>query len=523
MNFSQLLCLVMPKKGVARRQPKLVLRNAKTLVLASPFLLICNSHAWSKESENKDLLTVEQIKEELLLIENLLEQQHPNFGFYKPTADVKNAFAQVRKSQTQPLSRQAFFDLAFPLVAQVKDSHTCLSAPLEIRRQYFDYNKKALPLLLTFHEDFAVLNRTHPMIAAGTKILEINDRTVPEIIEALADYSCQDGKNVSATLHRINQNFPVLYQRAFGESVNFSVNTVNQMGETTSVDVESYPLNAMSSIYSPSDSLRSFIKTRWKQNEETYYIKLRSFLVGKERFARSIDRVFKDIREKKAKHLILDLRGNGGGWVANASLMLAYLLNSRHHFPHYFHVPNQKLASLAPVLSNRKISKDKKELLEDANSFIRRIKRFRGRKRAFPKGLYALARSQAWGKKAYNGELHVLIDGGTYSAASMLAAQLRLKRKVTFYGDIAGGAPNRNCSSPHHAYALPHSGLKLQVAWNCNIEKLNKKPEVFKPNVFFVDEASDSRWKDRLLKQVYKRIAGKWFPPLPQTKPTELQ
>ena len=117
----------MPKKGVARRQPKLVLRNAKTLVLASPFLLICNPHAWSKESENKDLLTVEQIKEELLLIENLLEQQHPNFGFYKPTADVKNAFAQVRKSQTQPLSRQAFFDLAFPLVAQVKDSHTCLS------------------------------------------------------------------------------------------------------------------------------------------------------------------------------------------------------------------------------------------------------------------------------------------------------------------------------------------------------------------------------------------------------------
>ncbi|MDA9008421.1 S41 family peptidase [Alphaproteobacteria bacterium] len=437
--------------------------------------------------------------------------------------EVKDAFARARSAATTPLSIQNYFNLAYPLVAQIKDSHTCIFAPRKIRRDSFRHDGAAFPLLMTFHEDFAVVNRNREQVEAGTKIIEINNRTIPEIVFGLSDFSCQDGNNVSATLNRMNRNFPLVYQMAYGNHFSFTVAMVTPDGRKISKKLRSMPVNIMNSLYAPPTLLKSFIKTRWKTNEQTYYMKIRSFLVGKDRFARSMERVFKEVREKDVKHLVIDLRGNGGGWVSNASLLLAYLLNRRHYFPHYFHVPSKKLNALATVLPNTKLVKDEQDALKEANHFIGQIKRFGGRKRAYPQGLYALARSQAWGKKSFKGELHVLVDGGTHSAASMMAAQLRLKRKVTFYGDIAGGAPNRNCSSPHHVYVLPHSGFQLQVAWNCNIEKLNRKPGVFKPDFFFVDEAHDSRWKDRLLKLVYKKIAGKWFPPLPLEKPLKLK
>ncbi len=523
MIVSQISPPVTTKDGVDFVESKSVLRIAKMLVLGGFFLLICESFAWSKDNENKGLLTAEQIKTELTLIEKLLEQQHPNFGFYKSATEVKDAFIRARSAASAPLSVQKYFNLVYPLVAQVKDSHTCIFAPRKIRRNSFRYDGAAFPLLVTFHEDVAVVNRKHNQVEVGTKIIEINSRTIPEIISDLSDFSCHDGNNISATLNRMNQNFPLMYQMAYGNRLSFTVLMITPDGREISKRMRNRPVNVMSSLYEPSTWLKGFIKTRWKKKEQTYYMKIRSFLVDKDRFARSMERVFKDVSEKNAKHLVIDLRGNGGGWVSNASLLLAYLLNRRHYFPHYFHVPSKKLNALATVLPNKKLVKNERDALKEANHFIGRIKRFSGRKRAYPQGLYALARSQAWGKKSFKGELHVLIDGGTYSAASMMAAQLRLNRKVTFYGDIAGGAPNRNCSSPHHVYVLPHSGFQLQVAWNCNIEKLNRRPGVFRPDFFFVDEAHDSRWKDRLLKLVYKKIAGKWFPPLPLEKPLKLK
>jgi hypothetical protein len=198
-----------------------------------------------------------------------------------------------------------------------------------------------------------------------------------------------------------------------------------------------------------------------------------------------MDQTFEEMRQKKVKTLILDLRGNRGGWIDNASLILAYLLRTRHYFPHFYHVPKKKMIALTTVKPRADLAIRDEKMFQSANKFISKISRFSGRKNARPQGQYVLVKPRSWGKRAFNGSLHVLIDGGTFSAASMMAVQLRLKRKVTFYGEPTGGSPNRNCNAPSHYYELPHSKFSALIAWACNIESVKGGQIQFKPDYFF--------------------------------------
>jgi Peptidase family S41 len=64
----------------------------------------------------------------------------------------------------------------------------------------------------------------------------------------------------------------------------------------------------------------------------------------------------------------------------------------------------------------------------------------------------------------------VLIDGGTFSTAADVCAQLRARTQAVFVGEETGGAAEGNTSGLNAQIVLPNSGLKLKVQmygyWN---------------------------------------------------------
>ncbi|WP_293741259.1 S41 family peptidase [uncultured Pedobacter sp.] len=63
---------------------------------------------------------------------------------------------------------------------------------------------------------------------------------------------------------------------------------------------------------------------------------------------------------------------------------------------------------------------------------------------------------------AFKGKIYVLIDGGTFSAGSLLAANLKALKNVTFVGEETGGSKNVWTALTLKSLSLPTSQLLIR-------------------------------------------------------------
>ena len=492
-------------------------RMVLTVCLSAASIFAFTSSASSTEVEN---LSVKQMQAELALIQEVLETQHPNLGLHQSKKEFRASFSKTRKELTHSLSPQEYYRIVLPLVAQVRDGHTCIFMSEEAERKFF-YFQNGFPLLLNFLHDRTVVSEESYPFPAGATVTKIDGRPIEEIVQILSNYACNDGSNSSSDLYEANKNFPTLYSLAFEEPrTDFILTFADEKGEESERRYGGETLSYAAAKYRDGSWLpKPFMWGKKLEESEAFYLRVRTFLADKGRFAATLESVFKEISDLGVEELILDLRGNPGGTIDNASLLLAYLLNKKHYFPKHIHVPKAKLQPLMDVKKRTDLNSNSKDPVAAANNVLRRIHRFGGRRKAQPQGYYVLLTQRVWGKKAYKDGLHVLIDSGTFSAASMMAAQIDLNRKATFYGEPTGGSPNRNCNAPSFFYELPHSKFRLDVAWACNIQDPNSKGDLFEPDYFFSDTKPDRRRADRLLTFVQKVIKDDWAFEKPKPKP----
>ena len=85
-------------------------------------------------------------------------------------------------------------------------------------------------------------------------------------------------------------------------------------------------------------------------------------------------------------------------------------------------------------------------------------------------GLHPGVAGQKPAGSPFLGRLVVLTDGGTFSTAADVCAQLRARTKAVFVGEETGGAAEGNTSGLNAQIVLPNSALKLKVQmygyWN---------------------------------------------------------
>ncbi len=153
-------------------------------------------------------------------------------------------------------------------------------------------------------------------------------------------------------------------------------------------------------------------------SKEVVACKLYSFIVEKN----DIDKMMK--QAAKYPKFILDLRGNGGGYV----IIEQYLLS------HFF---NREVA-IADLVTKKKTETTVTKPLGD---------------------------------REYKGEVAVLVDSNSASAAEITARVLQLENRAKIYGDVSSGSvmtsialPFRNIVSSFADAAIIHTGMSVTVA-----------------------------------------------------------
>jgi C-terminal processing protease CtpA/Prc len=66
-------------------------------------------------------------------------------------------------------------------------------------------------------------------------------------------------------------------------------------------------------------------------------------------------------------------------------------------------------------------------------------------------------------ENAFKGKIYVLINGGSFSASSIISSNLKGSKRATFVGQETGGAFNGTVAGFMPMVQLPHSKIKIKV------------------------------------------------------------
>jgi carboxyl-terminal processing protease len=162
-----------------------------------------------------------------------------------------------------------------------------------------------------------------------------------------------------------------------------------------------------------------------------------------------------------AKHLILDLRGNGGGRVINLLHMSSFLLTRE-----------QPLGTFVDKPAVKKFQEETGEKSTD----VFKIAEWSKNK------LTPLRRN----KEPFKGDIVVLIDGGTGSASEMIAAALKEHRGATIIGSPSAGAVLASTMRPmEHGFLLQFPVMDYVTIKGKRLEGNGLVPDITAPAARF--------------------------------------
>jgi hypothetical protein len=294
-------------------------------------------------------------------------------------------------------------------------------------------------------------------IKGNYEVLSLDHKTVPEMMEKIAPYISSDENGIDFKYHQVSQLFDFyrhLSDPFSGDSI--SIKYVKGSDTiSTHLALGIAPINSINSrllkAASADIAIQKGIGTFKIENSDVGVFRFRSFTAcnGNE-YDEFLEQSFSELKSKKIKKLIVDLRGNTGG-IMQYSIM-SYFVGDEVELGRYV-VEKPKRAFETIHLKKR--NGDYRR-----HKWMSRIQRFQIWLNNFENGT---VRTETINENLiYDGDIIVLTDEGTFSSASMLACHLKTLCNAKIVGRTPGGSFYRGNAGTIVA-VLPNSKFPLLV------------------------------------------------------------
>jgi hypothetical protein len=171
-------------------------------------------------------LSVSQLREDLGRLRFTLEHAHPNLHRYTARPAMDALFDSIGARLNRPLTDLEFYRRLFPLVDAIRDSHTSLQLPPDLRRYFGGGTRPVFPLDLYFSDGRVLVEADfsdRPLVAPGAEVLSIDGRPMAEIARALAAGIAIDGFAPDTRASRLGRLFWFYYGTLFPDSGRYAV------------------------------------------------------------------------------------------------------------------------------------------------------------------------------------------------------------------------------------------------------------------------------------------------------------
>ena len=361
-------------------------------------------------------LTAAHMREDFDLMRKSLEEAHTGLYRYSTKDQMDRAFATQRAKLNRPLTKMEYLLLMSQTAAMIRCGHTSID-PDEGMKKELD-TIPMLPLRGRVEDGrLVVLFNDTPddrTILPGMEVIKINGHDVAGILHRIWPFESADGDIETGKPMHITNFFPLFYWALLEHTDQFVIEARPEAGKIVTAKLTGVtraerasnqnPVNASAKAalnvlnWTPENQGLRFLK-----DPEIAEIRIRYF-IGSD-FPQWVEATFKTLREKNAKTLIIDLRGNGGGQDEYGAVLVSYLTDKP--FRYFDHI---NIKTITPSFKEH----------SDWNAADET--RLRDGAIANPAGGYLVTEKlhpglaeQLPGRTPFLGKVFVLIDGGTFS------------------------------------------------------------------------------------------------------------
>ncbi|MEB2785804.1 S41 family peptidase [Algoriphagus persicinus] len=370
-------------------------------------------------------ISPEQMKEDLGIFRNGLERFHPEMYRYTDADSFSKIFDRIESQLDHPMNQWEFYKMMRPAVSAIKDGH--VKWIMQGKDQHYGH----------FGDESA------PTLA---EVQSINGKPITQIkAELMKSMTFGDGNSEGGKNHQLNRFFSAFFALEYGVENAYEVALLDQGKAVawTGKGVEKFQIEA---DYITEDAPFNFRMT----NGWTGIMKINRFFSYKHEpnFKQFLKNSFESLNDANISNLILDLRGNEGGFEKLGIELYRYL--AQDEFEYYDFVSTKKNQKSAYPSYTSKIFRMLNSFSKEKNGILRFTKA-PGLKTYKPY------------KNAFNGNLILLLDGQSFSVTTEFASRVMADGRARFIGEETAGETEVNSSGFFTIITLPNSKIDLGI------------------------------------------------------------
>ena len=399
------------------------------------------------------------LQADLTVLRTALEEAQTSIYRYSSKAKVDDAVIQAFHAAEDSLLYLDFIKA----IARVQNEIACGHSGWGHTPTYFGYRNehvKLFPFDVTiingqyFVKHNNSLNRT---IEEGSEILRINGLAVDSLTSILRRHTMVDGKSGLKGYTALEAFLPNAYSNFIDNPEHFNLRLRHPDGQKFQASVMPLLRYQIDSIrnyhYTPTrlgiplrleliNSNTALYTIKWFRNE---YIQSQG-----QNFNGFTDSVFSVLAQYNIDNLIIDLRGNRGGWTANGNKLLSYLINDPIPYIRKVEVKKYKNYSFEPIIKSFPGYSDTTILSPN------------GKQRYEWSNYPSLVTYPAKANR-FVGQCYVLIDDMSRSCSAAFSSIAQDHTNAIFVGSETGGS---KCGSNAMVMTiqLPYSGVIINFS-----------------------------------------------------------
>ncbi len=307
-----------------------------------------------------------------------------------------------------------------------------------------------------------------------SEIIEINHRSVDEMMQLIGNYISSDEDQIGFKYHQASHLFE--FYRHLSDPFSNDTIPVKYLKRNDTIEINlirgSAPVHTMNKRIADYTVKLSSFETEYGEfkiiRSKYGYFRFHSFVAcGGPSYRDFLERSFKSMKDKNIDKLVIDVRGNTGGVM-------------QYEFMSYFLGADVNLGRY--VVEKPTFKTKNKYIKKLGFDYIRhwqmsRKQRYMSRRGLFNDGVIKTKAKDS--TLIFKGDVIVVTDEGTFSSASMLACHLKSLVNAKIIGRPAGGSFYKGNSGTLEV-TLPKSGFVLFVNPNTYYSQLKQSDDPFK-------------------------------------------
>jgi len=493
-------------------------RKSRMNMICSAVLTI--SAIFPPHSQSQNLTLKEQIEDFEIFKGGLNEGHSGMYNFITKKAFEKKCDS-VQRTFKEGISLEDYYLKLRFLITSLKHGHDRINLPtngwINYKMGVLDLSRLYLPFQFVILKDKLVILEDcskEQLIPKYSIVKSINEVSSKELITKMLPYMPSDGVNQTFKTYSLynyfyfHHLFNLFYPTKRGVKIEIEKNKTHYY-----VALQS-PKN-IDSIYSSKNdkSISQYsnpLEFRTNLPNQTGYLRVTSFYKGfienfKQEYEPFLESSFSQLKKKGITNLIIDIRNNEGGGDNYENILFSYF--NRNDFK-----SNQivKVAGKSFKFNQFAINSSDviKSYIENPQEFLQNDTTL------ILKNQYADQAEFSPKQNSFSGNVYILTNGGTFSAASsfvrlMYNLRSTSQRIIRFIGEENGGDvyAQEQCSGQSYVIDLPNSKIKVDMPALCFGELNTNYPKKRLPDFEVYEKVKAlSKGEDNVLQYIINNM-----------------